>query len=635
MSSRASTCFSLGGVAIAALMLAGGCDGGDSPNSSPDAGSSRPEGGSGSDIMISGPGPMRDGPAAIETRPPTPAPPPNPAAVKILPTGAQLLGGITVGCTYGPATTAAGTRWCAFGLPGARLGSVELWALNMSKAGTAQCTGAGNADCIKITDRLFSGTPQAGPRYPTAHRFYGDTLIYHANETSMPSEAYVGPVYAWQPGWPAGKQISQTTNAFRCVGHTRAPVAVCLENLSDTDPLTFDLTAGKIDGTATVSKVAKIVPGHPVETQSSQWGAGFTADGNYLIYSTGIDPVPPATAPTPETLFYIETSKIGVEMPKQVGDPGLSEWSLSPDQTKWYYLRQYNYSPTNPSGTLFMSDFPTGANETRIFSAQIRSGSTTGIAAYNVVATADNKLGFLAIVQNYNVGNSGVGEYLLLKNPAAFADPASVSILKNDIAAFPINSPDLRYGWYFQNQSTTLQGITDSRILKNDGTGTCTLTANPTASVFGAPFLETSALTFWVENYNQETDTGDGMLANPADCTAKKRKFASSVDFWFVKGDEQMVYSDEVKPDGLTSTLKVVKVVGGDLASPQVIQAQMERFFQLLPNHEGVIFQIKSGSNATIDGIYYLKLGATAGTDGGADAGADAADAAVDAAAGN
>ncbi|HEY0705413.1 MAG TPA: hypothetical protein VGG33_01360, partial [Polyangia bacterium] len=354
-----------------------------------------------------------------------------------------------------------------------------------------------------------------------------------------------------------------------------------------------------------------------------------------LLYSTGVAAVPPATTPTPETLFYIETSKIGVETPKQVGDPGLSEWSINPEGTKWFYMRQYNYSPTNPSGTLYMSDFPTGANETRIFSSQIRSGPSAGIAAYNLIPTVDNKLGFVAIVQNYNVNGSGVGEYLLLKNPAAFSDPASVTPIRNDLAAFPINSPDLRYGWWFQNQSMTLQGITDSRILKNDGTPGCTLTANPTAAVFGTPFLENAALTFWIENYNQETDTGDGWLASPADCTAKKRRFGTGVDFWFVKGDEQLVYTDSVT-DGLTSTLRVSKVVNGDLGPATEVQKQIERFFQLLPNQEGAIFQIKSGTSPMVDGIYYYKFGATAGTDGGVDAGADAGvDAAADAAAGN
>ncbi|HEY0711010.1 MAG TPA: hypothetical protein VGG33_29675, partial [Polyangia bacterium] len=284
MSSRASTWFSLGSFAAAALMLAVGCDGGESSNGVPDAGGNRPDGGGIGSPDVMGMGPNRDTGTGttIETRPPAPPPPINAAAVKILPTGAQLLGGITVGCSYGPASTAAGTRWCAFGIPGARLGSWELWALNMNKAGAAQCTGAGNADCIRLTDRLFGATPNAGPRFPTAHRFYGDTLIYHANETSMAGEAYTGPIYAWQPGWPMPKKISMTDNAFRCVGHTRAPVVVCLENLSETDPLTFDLTAGKIDGTNTVSKIAKILPTHPTETMSSQWGAGFTVDGNYL-----------------------------------------------------------------------------------------------------------------------------------------------------------------------------------------------------------------------------------------------------------------------------------------------------------------------------------------------------------------
>jgi hypothetical protein len=245
-----------------------------------------------------------------------------------------------------------------------------------------------------------------------------------------------------------------------------------------------------------------------------------------------------------------------------------------------------------------------------------------------MIPTKDGQLGFMAIVQNY-VG--GAGEYLLLKDPTAAAAgmtaAPNVVSLRPDIPNFPVNSVDLRYGWYFQMQSMTLQGITDSRILKNDGTGGCALTTATTASVFGSPFLENAALAFWIENYNADTDTGDGWLASPADCTTKKRKFGSGVDFWFIKGDEQMVLTDGVT-DGVTSTLKVAKVANGDLGAPEEIQKQIERFFQLLPNQEGVIFQIKSGSNEMVDGVYYYKLGGGGGNaDAGVDAGADAADA--------
>ena len=40
-------------------------------------------------------------------------------------------------------------------------------------------------------------------------------------------------------------------------------------------------------------------------------------------------------------------------------------------------------------------------------------------------------------------------------------------------------------------------------------------------------------------------EAADGYLADPADCMRGKRKFSTAIDFWFLNGDEMMVYSDD------------------------------------------------------------------------------------------
>ncbi len=219
----------------------------------------------------------------------------NEAAKKLLPARSVMLGVHRSSCSYGPSSMAAGApRWCAISRPGGTLGSLELWVLNATKAAAdpagslTWCSGAGNADCVRLSTNLFSAQPDVGPVYPTAHRFYGDTLIYYAGALSGPSELYRGPVFAWKPGWPAGKQIG-SNNAVLCSGHSRADVAVCIENISPEGvmPVTWDIHAGGLEG-GPMKKVATITPVHPV-TEASQWGSGFTADGRLLRVLDAVD----------------------------------------------------------------------------------------------------------------------------------------------------------------------------------------------------------------------------------------------------------------------------------------------------------------------------------------------------------
>ena len=622
MYSRASTLI-LGGLGLAAFALTIGCEGSSGTNKNTDAVAPV------APTFDSGAAPSpRDGGAggssdAITVRVPTPPPPINTAAIKLLPKGATLVGSISTACSFGPGTTAAGVRWCAFAKPGATLSTLELWVMNMSKL-PPKCDGT-DAGCIRLTDKLFGGVPMGGPQFPTAHRFFGDMLIYHADAKSRPSDTYNGPIYAWTPGWATPKKISLTDDAFQCVGITRAPVALCLENVKfDATPLTFDLNAGRIDGTKPITKIANIQPSHPV-TMASQWGTSFTSDGKYFIYSAATPPVAPATEQTPETLYYLETDKIGVagELPKKVGLSGVSSWDIAPDYSKWFYLRDFNYSRTQPSGTLYMADFPAGTNETKVASSKISSSNTLGIADYNLVPTkvpvttppTVPKLAFINVLQKLTV--DGLGEFITIKNPAGpLDDPANVATVIPMSPSLPFNSPDLRYGRYFVQASTTVQGITDSWILKYDMGVKCNLAPNPTSAIFGFPFLENAGLTFWVDNYNQNSDTGDGMLGDPADCS-KKRKFSSAIDYWFVKNDDQMVYTDDVNNE--VSTLRIAKVVNGDLGPGEVVQTKIERkAWALMSGQEAILFEIKSTSEP-VDGIYYYKLGSGGGppADGG------------------
>jgi hypothetical protein len=546
-----------------------------------------------------------DGPV-IDVRVPFPGAPANPAAIKVMPAGATLLGGISVACSFGPTSVATGAHWCAFAKPGATLSTLELWVMNVSKLPPV-CDGS-SPDCIKLSSNLFGGVPQGGPQFPSAHRFYGDLLIFHADAVSRPNDTYAGPIYAWHPSWPSARKISATNAAFRCVGITRAPAVLCLENVNfDSNPVTFDLTAGRVDTGQLAVKVATISPSHPT-TMESQWAASFSSDGKYFLYSAASPPVPPATVQTPETLYYLETEKLGTEAPKAVGAPGLSKWAVTPDQTKWLYLRDFNYSPTVPSGTLYMADFPGGGNEVKLAGARVASGNLVGITDFAAVPTAGPTptTAFVNVLQKVDAMN-GTGEVISIKTLAAsLDDPANVVTLLPSGSALPFNSPDLRYGRIFSLASTSVQGLTDAKIFKYDGSAACTLAPNPTSAIFGFPFLEHAALTFWADNYDQNSDSGDGMVASPSDCTSKRRKFATALDYWFIKGDDQLLYTDDVR--GEVSTLRRSAIVAGDLALPETLQAGIERkSWAMLPNQAAVLYTLRGG-NAATDGTYLLKL---------------------------
>jgi hypothetical protein len=339
--------------------------------------------------------------------------------------------------------------------------------------------------------------------------------------------------------------------------------------------------------------------------------------GEYFVFST-----PTAATGGRETLYYIKTTDIGsaTVMPTQVGTtPGMSRWTLNAAGTKWFYLRDYNYNREGePSGTLYMADFPGGGNEVKIQSSGatplIPGGMTRGVGTYQVLVGPDDLDKGLGLLVNV-VG--GRGNYKIMNNPAGSPDdPANVISVVNDIATLPIYSPDLRFN-YFAKAVDENVGTTDSWVIKSDGMGACTLTQTLASSIFGFPFLENAGLVFWMDNFDAATDSGEGWLANPDGCpAASKKKFSNAIDFWFVDGDKGMLYSDD--SDGQRVSLRYAAYANGSLATGQPIQRQIDRMFAIHSNYEGVMFSITSNTQS-VDGVYYLKLpvGSTPAADGG------------------
>ena len=231
----------------------------------------------------------------------------------------------------------------------------------------------------------------------------------------------------------------------------------------------------------------------------------------------------------------------------------------------------------------------------------------TGVADYMLAPTRDTpaKVAFVGLLQKLTADSRGT--YTIIKNPAgALDDAGNVVTMLYDAPSIPYHSPDLRYGRYFQTISMTIMGLTDSRILNYGSAARCNLTVNPTSTIFGAPFLDNAALTFWADNYDPNSQSAEGWVSSPEDCTTKKRKFATGIDQWFIRGDDQLVYTDGVQ--GEFSTLRVAKITAGDLGPGEIIQSGIPRqSWGLLPNQAAVLYQIRSSTEAA-DGIYYHAL---------------------------
>ena len=522
----------------------------------------------------------------------------NPLARRLLPSGARLVGLHESACAHGPASAPANAdAWCAFIRPGPTAGALELWVLNVTSAANTNvsCEGSGNQDCLRLTDNLFGSGAEPELANPSAHRFFGDTLIYYADAVSGPNDDFQGPAYAWQPGWTAGRAIA-SDKGLGCSGHPTAPVAMCLENLSppSVEPLTVDLHAGPI-AAGPLPRAATITPLHP-EHGYTQWASGFSPQGDRLVFSNASS----ATG-NRETLYTVRMDDVGRTPPTQLGEPGISRWALSADGLRVFYLREYNYDGAQPSGSLFWRNFPDGPNELACTGSELPGGPSRGVGVIQVLSDAANHDGGLGAVVNLV---DGMGEYRILKDPAASAnDPLNVIRVATGIASLPVHSPDLRFS-YVAKAVDGFFGTTDAWIMDNQGRGGCSLTEEPDASIFGLPFTPSSSLVFWASKINLFTQAGEGWVANPAGC-AEKRKFSESIDFWFLNGDQSLLYSDD--SDGRVVTLRQAPIAPHQLGTPVVLQGQVHRMYAVLPGHRAVLFQLESGAPAT-DGIYYLPL---------------------------
>jgi hypothetical protein len=506
-----------------------------------------------------------------------PPPVPGVGSQLVVPGSAFLVGSGSNSCTN--QVPAPGDRWCAYAMPNASFGTVDLWVINASKAaaGTAiNCAAGSDPNCLRLTTNLFVD-PQFGIR---VHSFDGDTLIYQA-ETGPTYDAtngfgFVGPVYGWRPGWAGARKLTSDSGVI-CQGHATVEAAICFENRDSTTvsgQTSYDLHAGPLpgDGGAPLPKVDTLLITADADVVGvKKFGYGFSPAGDYVAWSA---------RPTATGLETLKVLKLGDPAPTMVAED-VTLWMVSPDSTRWYWLKSFNYDVNGAtSGTLQMAPFPGGASPMTLAPAvgDFDRAGAKGLIFRDGLASGSGVLKLIADTDNPSVTTLDSGVL------------AVVDVSKDGTRAIYSRSMDPVFGEFDLYASTSVAGATPSH---------CTMAGMPTTPSLGT-FLDTGSGALWVD-LDPQTGAASGKFTDIASCATST--FAADIaPVWFPIAGEGYVYGDN-SPDFSDMTLRYAKLSGAALPMGTSIQTHANLVFApLLPALSAVVYTVNASSN--VDGLY-------------------------------
>jgi hypothetical protein len=473
-------------------------------------------------------------------------------------------------------------RWCGFARLSSDLVDYELWVVNVSKAAqgvTISCMSGQDPNCLRLSTGLFPD-PTNGFRI---HGFDGDTLTY-SEVPSASGGGFLGNIFAWRPGWAAPHNISGS-NGLVCNGHALGKAAVCITDPAPDATQTFvhtaELHAGILDEAgSTLPKIADlIIVASTAEANSGvqKWSARLSPDGKAVAWSTRANDMGTED-------LHVQT--LGTSTPVDVAQD-VSQWDISDDSSKWYWLKSFNYASTGaPSGTLQTAAYPGGATPVTLSQNVGDFTLAGGSVFYRTAVTTD----------------TGAGNLLLTANPAA---PATVAMIDTKVQFIFGATPDgksVTYTKNVQNPPGTSIFLFDAYVGNSAGNMACALTTS--ANAFMPPvFLGDGSLVAWAR-VNSLTQAIEGMTTTLPACGS--RKFSTDTFDWQVVGTEGLVYLDEVNPDPAIdeATLRYGKITSGLLpATGTVVQQRAGLSFSaLLPALDAVVYTIATHTSA--DGLY-------------------------------
>lgn len=484
--------------------------------------------------------------------------PADPTLTRLLVPGpATLVGWGTSSCTNG--IPARADTWCAFSRKPEGSDGVELWVFDFTAAvaaGPPACDGT-SSRCLRLTTALWTGTSIEGPSHPGTHRFDGDTLIFHAGAASDTVEPYRGPVWAWRPGWTEAHQLT-SAEGLSCVGERRAPVlhchdAVVIEPTGSFLPAFrirgFELRAGRLGDAPPVGllplveRVAATGPGDLI------WQAAFTPHGERFVYSS-------ATAGTSTPVVkWLDVEGAPGATPVVLAEDA-ADWRISHDGARLYHRQGVDLDGFLAPGRLATVELPP-ATGTRVLADDVVRYRLVG-AHDEVVSDVDHGVLF------EQDDGSGDTSWFLLTDPGR---PAARVAFPG--GAFGVDvSIDLRHSLYYEDGPN---GQPHIKILRNDGSGSCSPKRDTRSETYGGHFSHTSRLVFWIEYGG---DSEEGWYALPETC-GDARKFGDYVTWYFPVGDDFVVFRGTDHEDSAYH-LQYVSL-GAGLAGPRALPKMIEK----------------------------------------------------------
>jgi hypothetical protein len=456
-------------------------------------------------------------------------------------------------------------------------GSGALWVFNASRAaaGTAvRCDGT-DPNCVNLTNNLFLDSSQNDLGLGM-HAFDGDTLIYYG-ETGpafMAGNGFIGTIYAWRPGWTAGRPLTSNSGLI-CHGQAKAAVALCFDNpvaqtaagaacTANTDCVDVaDLRTGQLPaaGGALLPKIEPVIFQAPADAAGvNKFQPGFSPDGTYAVWSARL------TQNGPETLRAL---RIGDAAATTIAT-NISIWAIAPDSSRWYWLRMFNYDVNGaPSGTLQADTFPAGG-------APVTLAQNVGD-----YFTAGPK-GILF----QDAFSGGRANLKLMPDRDTFA---AVTTLDTGVAGPLAGSVDGTKVAYYKNVDTS--GQLSDLYLAGTGITRCTLTASPT-SVGSIAFLASGGGVAWQNAVGSAT--AQGMFTNVATCTTNA--FAASINPvgpLSPVGDQGFIYGDDAPTNFGTSTVRYSRIACNMLPPGTPLEMLTDPIFApLWPSLSAVVYVI-------------------------------------------
>jgi hypothetical protein len=443
----------------------------------------------------------------------------------LLAADATLTGAGRTACSHQDRASGGGDRWCAFRRPGAVPGTVELWVTDVSAAARGavpSCDGS-STSCLRLTTTLWQSY---------GNDFEGDTLIFYADAppTLKTSSPYLGPVYAWRPGWTRARRLA--ANGSLCVGHRVAPVAACLDDPTG-DPDNPDDVQLRVGVVADLSDATlPALPGRwPFRNDGTvAWQIAFSPDGETFAISV------PDAAHVGQTLSVIPTRAVATATLRDHVLDGIQPWVISNDGKKIFF-----YRGPKSDGVLSIADFPAGTNE-KVLATKVYDYAQLGRGA------ADSAL--LLRLKKPQGGHS----FQLLRERDK--PETAVTVFENEGVLEGISiAPDLSHvAWI----DPDFRGV----AIRVSDLSSCAFNPDPAPSASDVGFVDDASFMYWAERRPGGLGARDGMLAAPGAC-AERVVFARTLGFVTPVGHRGLIYGDERDDDGRLVTLKYAGLAPG------------------------------------------------------------------------